>query len=293
MAKLFTDNYFHIGNQHLMTGKPCQDYAISDVCQNMAFAIISDGCSTGGHTDVGSRIVALSTAAAIRERWSINGNLLDESTPNEISFCQKALLPETGQKLGLSSCDMLATCIYACLSPDGGFVHALGDGVIALKDRNKHIFMSRFEWANNTPYYPAYNDDSLDNFINVHGGNLDELQLSEEIWQWDDNSFIEKDRKHYSLSNGMNGIILKISKKSMAEALEFIAIFSDGITQIENLDWKDAVVRFMNFKNTKGEFVKRRMIRGIKDSQKDGKGPQDDIACAVIRIEKQELAHEG
>jgi serine/threonine protein phosphatase PrpC len=69
------------------------------------------------------------------------------------------------------------------------------------------------------------------------------------------------------------------------EEIEFIALFSDGVTQVDGVDWEDAVVELLSYKGTAGEFVKRRMIRAIKDWQKIGKGPTDDIACAVIGIE--------
>jgi len=58
------------------------------------------------------------------------------------------------------------------------------------------------------------------------------------------------------------------------------------VTQIDGVDWKDAVVQFLAFKNTAGEFAKRRMIRGIKDANKKGRGPFDDISYAVIGVQQ-------
>lgn len=285
MVKLYTDHYFHIGNVHLTSGKPCQDYAISDVHNDIALAVISDGCSTGGNTDVGARILALSTATAIREHWTVNRNALGQAVPQEINFCQKIVLAGTRQILGLLPSDMLATCIYAYISPLGGFIHVQGDGVVALKYQDGRIAILRFEWEDNTPFYPAYNENDLLNFIKAHGDDLKALRLSEKKWvQYDSGKLFESDIKH-SLSEGIQGITINISAETLSE-LVFIAIFSDGITQIDNLDWKNSVTEFMAFKNTTGEFAKRRMIRGIKDVQKIGKGPIDDISYAVIRIEQ-------
>ena len=56
--------------------------------------------------------------------------------------------------------------------------------------------------------------------------------------------------------------------------------------QADGMNWQDAVLDLLAFKNLNGEFAKRRMIRFIKDSKKnDKKGPLDDISFAVIRID--------
>ncbi len=293
MVRLYTDHYFHIGKIHLVTGKPCQDYATSVVYDGAAIAIISDGCSTGGDTDIGSRILALSAAKAIREHWFFNRNI-KETAPWEINLSQKIVLTGIRQILGLQLKDTLATCVYAYISPLGGFVHVQGDGIVTLKYQNGRIVMSQFKWENNAPFYPAYEEVGLVNFLEAHGNNLNATRLSEERYVYEtEGEFTALDTKYYTLSDGIQGITINIGAKALSEQLAFIAIFSDGVTQIENLDWKEAVVMFMTFKNATGEFAKRRMIRGIKDVQKIGKGPLDDIAYAVIRIEQTEIEEVG
>ncbi|MBR1034034.1 hypothetical protein, partial [Bradyrhizobium liaoningense] len=64
-----------------------------------------------------------------------------------------------------------------------------------------------------------------------------------------------------------------------------IAVFSDGVTQVDGMDWRDVVTALMSFKSTGGAFVKRRMLRFLKDCQAHGKGPIDDIAMACIHID--------
>jgi hypothetical protein len=289
MIKLYTDHYFQIGGSHLISGKPCQDYVISDIYKDAAYAVASDGCSTGRHTDVGSRVLALSTACAIREHWTATRNAMDESAATEVKTQGKIVLAGIRQNLGLIHSDMLATCIYVYLSPVGGFVHVQGDGVVALKYRNGSIAAYRYEWEDNAPFYPAYQGNpALDNFIKKHGGNLDALRFSEEsLLIESDVEYPEPALREYSLSQGIRGVTICITPE-MLEELEFVAAFSDGVTQIDGVDWKDAVVRFLSFKNSAGEFAKRRMIKGIKDVKKTCKGPIDDIGYAVVRVEKVE-----
>ena len=90
-----------------------------------------------------------------------------------------------------------------------------------------------------------------------------------------------------SLAEGIGAVTIPIRPEELGD-LEFLAVFSDGVTQIDGLDWKDAVVQLLAFKTTEGEFAKRRMIRLIKDAQAKGKGPVDDIAYAVVRIIQEE-----
>ncbi len=65
---LKTDHTFQIGLQHLQTGKPCQDFALSGtIADDLVYAIVSDGCSSGGMTDIGARLMVLATKRAIIE----------------------------------------------------------------------------------------------------------------------------------------------------------------------------------------------------------------------------------
>ncbi len=285
--KFYTDHYFHIGSAHYASGKPCQDYSLSGANETIACAIISDGCSTGRHTDIGSRILTLSTLQAIRDHSKASGGALDTAIVS-ITSRQQQIIGTTRLILGLERVDMLATCGYVYITKHGGFVHIQGDGVIGLKYRDGHIKMSRYDWADNTPFYPSYGDGGIENFIGTHGGNLDIPRLScSNIICKTDGSYEEENSQEFSLREGLEGIVLKISEAELSE-IEFVAVFSDGITQIEKVDWKDAVTSMFAFKNVNGEFAKRRMMWEIKSLQKNGKSPVDDISYAVVRIEKTE-----
>ena len=284
MIKFHADHYFHIGSAHYRSGKPCQDYSLSGANDNVACAIVSDGCSTGRHTDVGSRVLALSTMQAIRDHVKASGGVLNTAVVS-ITSRQQQIISTSRLILGLDWVDMLATCGYVYLTQSGGFIHVQGDGVVALKYRDGHIKMSRYLWADNTPFYPSYGYDSLSNFVKAHGGDLDALRLSRTtILTRLDGTIAESEDKEFTLREGLNGVLIKLSLEEL-KRLEFIAVFSDGVTQVDNVDWKDAVINLLSFKSLEGEFAKRRMIRGIQEYRKIGKGPVDDIAYAVVRIE--------
>lgn len=289
MIQLQADHYFHIGKMHLTGGKPCQDYAISQVSNGVAIAIISDGCSSGGQTDVGARVLAWTTMAAIQGHWLYNREIYPEQAISEIGSDQAEGLSSACQILGLQSDDLLATRLYIYLCSGGGIIHIQGDGVVALKYEDQRVEMYRYEWQNNMPYYPAYFGDRLSDFIAAHGNDPKAFCLREEMWRSSDNQYSLIHNINYTLGQGIRGITINLDKTIIDNHIEFVAVFSDGVTQIDGTGWQDAVIDFMGFKNFKGEFAKRRMIRGIQDLIKANKHPMDDIAYAVVRYDRGEV----
>ncbi|MDO8469994.1 MAG: protein phosphatase 2C domain-containing protein [bacterium] len=291
---LSADHHFQIGHSHYTGGKICQDYALSSAGSSAACAIVSDGCSTGGYTDVGARIVSFLTLEAIRAHAkSCPGST--QGAMEAISARQAATFSELRPSLdilGVKSRDMYATCAYAYVANDGGVVHVRGDGVVAMKYLDGSLRMTRFDWDDNTPFYPWYEYDGVDleSFVRRHGGDLDAPRYgSESILRPSapEGAQAESVMVRYALRDGISGITIPISAEELLR-LRFIAVLTDGITQIAGMGWQDAVVEFLAFKTTAGEFVKRRVNWGIKDSKRFGVGPVDDIALAAIHID-----HEG
>lgn len=273
-----TDDHHLIGSMHVTAGKPCQDYALSGVYGTTAYAIVSDGCSSGGETDVGARLVSLAISSAIRKLTSMRIPFLAGDVHDE----QKITLHQLRTLLPLTTEDLLATCVYVCLTPRGGFVSVRGDGAVAFKWTDGSITLYQFSWPNNTPFYPAYGLDGTKPFVDAHGGDLFARVLTEEVWSYDPAGvFSPQDTKHHSIQNGIQGIQLPVS---VLHTLDSIAVFSDGVSCVEHVDWMEVVRELLAFKSVEGAFAKRRMIRFVQDARKIGKGPMDDIAYAVIRV---------
>ncbi len=285
MVGFNTDHYFHIGEAHLGQGLPCQDFAYSEVVGDAAFAIVADGCSTGGMTDVGSRVVALAAAQAVREYAQGLASDVGEISAL-IRSATLVTMSTVRRTLALHQQDLLATCVYAAVTPAGGFVHLQGDGVVAFKYVTGQIILLRYDWDDNMPCYPVYGFNNFVQFIAAQGGDATAQRLHIESWEYnpDTQQFVHVDTEGVALGNAVRGLTLPIMPEVLANGLEFVAVFTDGVTQIEGQDWKQAVIDLLAFKNVAGAFAKRRMIRHIKDSQKSGRGPMDDIAYSVIRI---------
>jgi hypothetical protein len=278
MLNIYADHYFHIGQVHLSGGKPCQDYALSKVSDETACIVVSDGCSMAGNTDMGARVLAYATMSAISDKKV-------KIVPSELNIYQQLQIGIASSVLGMERNDLLATCLCASITQSGGFVHVRGDGVIAWRTRHGSIYMMRFDWPGNMPFYPAYSQDNFVSFVDAHGGDLDAPTLMTQLWSWmPDVGFEQVDNNVITLEQGITGVTQIFSGEQVCNELAFVAAFTDGVTQVDGMDWKDAVVQLFAFKNVAGEFAKRRMIRMIKDSKLVGHGPLDDIAYAVVRV---------
>jgi len=291
--RLYTDDYFHIGTTHLGAGMPCQDYALSRSLEDgsMSYAIVSDGCSKGGRTDVGARIVSHTAEVAIRDHWKRYSDTTADGATKEIDLHQQVLLTGAKVNLGLERRDLLATCAYAFLSLQGGFVHLRGDGVMAFVYRDNTIAIWRYDWTKNMPSYPAYFEDNFSAFINDQTDGIEGELIGEE-WIRDKERFIPIKTTRMPARVGVHGVTASVEERALPN-LAYVALFTDGVTQIDGIDWKDAVLSLLSFKNVAGSFAKRRMISFIKSAQKQGKGPLDDIAYAVIRVEESEVTDDS
>lgn len=277
--KLYTDHAFHIGKPHLTGGTPCQDYAISGIHGDGAYAIVSDGCSKGRETDVGSRIVAHAMKMELCEKGLRGGTLADLQTR----------LPLVNNPWGLSEQDLLATAVGAYFSKEQGVIRLYGDGGLALKYKDGTLNMSRYEWSKNAPFYPAYRSaGALKAFDILYNEELEPTVRSNECLYpsgtQSSSIFVS------SFEDGKKGFDHWITpwETSIHGGLEYAAIFTDGVTQVDGMSWEDVVKELLAFKTTEGSFAKRRLMAFVRNAEKNGRGCLDDIAYAVIRIGKEE-----
>lgn len=271
------DNYFHIGALHLSNGKPCQDYVdVKDLGSSM-LAVLSDGCSSGGRTDLGSRIVVLSGLLALEK------SITSESSQRVNCFLkeQSELLNKSKLLLSLDFSDLLATSIALQVSKSGAEIYVQGDGAIVFKYRNSAMRVLTFSWENNQPYYPAYELLNSADFYAAHSA----TPMTQSEYRIDDTGqVVSVETCVFSISEICPLLHLSYSLEEFGDDLEYIAILSDGCEQIDGLKWLDFVQECLAFKTIKGDFLKRRMIRLLKNMTQNGQRVMDDISMAVIRI---------
>ncbi len=279
--KITSDHYFHIGHEHLASGKPCQDHALSFANETGAGVVISDGCSDGKETDMGARISTFSMISAMRDSLQTDE---DQSTfLSSVIRSSKKIRTESKELLKLSPQDLLATAVHAVVTKTFGYAHVWGDGCIAWKERTGKVVMIRYDWAKNTPCYPSYDFDNFQTFSLVQGAYPDQ-GLTETVYEWTEaTGFVQIRETHFSIEEGKYGITTHWSEEQLKN-IAYISVASDGLTSVVGIDWKEVILETLAFKSTTGEFLKRRLIRMNKVWARDQTFPRDDVACATIHI---------
>jgi hypothetical protein len=276
---MHADAHFVIGQAHVTGGKPCQDYAAAgDLSRGGAYAVISDGCSSGGRTDVGARIVTLAT------EYELKLALPPAATINEITAAVSTRQRQTFQLsnplFGLTNSDLLATCGYILVDRKRRFVHLQGDGIIAYRLPDGRLYCGQIEWVDNMPAYPAYQHDNFEQFNAYHGSDLSASKATLVWWAEGREGWEAIAANDLTLAEAERGTTIHLP-----DGVTQVALFTDGVTQIQGLDWQQAVWELMTFKTTAGAFVKRRLGRFVRDAAKNGWSTLDDLAYAVIDLQ--------
>lgn len=274
--RLSADHAFYIGDQHLRGGAPCQDYAASWADGSEAAAVVSDGCSSGGKTEAGAQFYALAASSALKCDPG-----LERGAVGTTAFCRArtAMLA-----VGLTDDDMLATLVMARFSRTLGRIDFFGDGVGAFVYGDGSMTLGRLEWRGNRPLYLAYQVDSYKRFIRAHADLGHHFVTDFTCLSVSPSGEVLKNKQ--SSSATLHTALMGETMLPAKDDLRYVAAFSDGVTQIEGMEWHEAVYRMLAFKSLAGGFVKRRMNRFLKETHGAGCKPLDDISCAVIHIER-------
>ena len=290
-----SDHYFCTGHDHLTAGRPCQDYAFSGVSGQVAVAVVSDGCSTGGETDVGARIVARSTTSVILKSRLVIEQPDWHIVPADFHTRQQVHFSTARETLGLRTNDLVATCLTVILTPYTGAVCVQGDGVVAVVYADGTMEVHRFDWKGKgvdgvevgAPLYPSYGQEGIAQFLQeFHSGNVLAERPIHQVWHVSaSGEFHECEPIIHVFRDVMDGVVIPIDREQLVCGdIRCVAVFSDGVTQVDGVDWKEAVSCLLAFKQMAGQFVTRRMMRQVKNWQKPGKGPLDDISCAAVHV---------
>jgi len=283
------DAHFVIGKMHREQNKPCQDHTLAQMYNGVGLLAVSDGCSSGGHTDIGSRILTCATMMTLCEYVDFGvSHTLTAHTALVINNKIKKFANNSRSLLGLQVRDMYATCLYAIVTPQGGLVQMFGDGHIMLQYRDGSIVSYSTHWNNNEPFYPVYETEGLDHFIADHiaiDKGLSSCVL--QVTKLSPDGTISSTKTAKTLQEGIEGTLIFISQEDIENNLLCLAIASDGLDSFyssEKINASIIIPDVMAFKSWKGDFVKRRLSRFLTDSAKQNIFPEDDLSYAVLHI---------
>lgn len=281
------DSFFTAGRGHPV----CQDYAMAKLHGEGSFPIpdrwyghrpyliVSDGCSSSPQTDVGARILVHIAEKFIREMYDRDSMLSWEAfgvvVITQAQLCAKIM----GLPYNCLDATLLVgfetTNLYKTYSKDqfGLTIYIYGDGHVLgvpAKEEEESYYMA-VEYDQNAPYYLTYLTDTYRR----------KLYLDQGILRYKNSS----NRRQKVVEPPASPNMLHLSYKDY----KYIALGSDGLSAFmnsqtgESYPGAEIMNSFLSFKNTKGEFVKRRVKRAIRDLERDKDIiPGDDVSIAVL-----------
>lgn len=243
----------NIGRDHVL----CEDY----VTNNENTLVLCDGCSGSSNTDVGARLIA-------------HFALLAPDRPDDI-IRASAMLAE---QLKLPSC-IDATCIIAREEGCTIKVTAYGDGNIIGVQNSGDIEWHSINYVSGAPYYLSYRiNPARKSSYEYFGGHSPKYEYMVD-------------------SSGTPGAYEcrydHVTELSFPKQdYKYVIITSDGLETFKNHStgqvlhpWDDELIhKIIDFKNTNGPFVKRRIKRLLEELAKEKIYHWDDFSIGVIKI---------
>lgn len=291
-----TNHYLEIGSSH----DDCQDFAISGMLnQNLAYAILSDGCSQSHdicrEVDFGARLICYTARKVLFERFKDTKEFTAAFTQDDIHAIltkTSGVAEEQRKFFGLHPSSIDAT-LLVCLSDgkrhniivygDGGFVYK--------RDGEKELIYTNVEFESGAPYYPSYslNPARMDAYQSSFGGYAVRLQT---IKVNDDGSVKRND---LALDNSFSNAFYNQTSFSLEGAIPFVALTSDGVKSfqrphkdypeiIQTLEPEQVVTKMFGYKNLNGQFAERRMKMMKKEVAEEKWTHYDDVSVAAISM---------
>jgi hypothetical protein len=256
------DHFLRIGSSHQI----CEDYVISG-SDPVPYVILSDGCSSSKDTDVGARILAQCAKSVLKLMLPVN-DLVNSNFKSAVIF--KADIVR--RALGLSRRSLDATlivmfsqenCLHVCMFGDGFFFE--------IGPRGETVY--NLSYPNSMPFYLNYYNDEK------------ELKTYKDlnivpVVTWG------------GLNKGQEGFLrppegpLYFKREILPNSTYLIS--SDGMGSFiqdgQNPDSTSIWKEMTSFKNTTGEFIKRRCKRALGDLEKQGVKHYDDLSIGGFFI---------
>jgi hypothetical protein len=267
MIKL--DSYCTIGKTHQV----CQDYVIHREGP-VPHIILGDGCSSSPDTDVGVRIWVHIAKDMIKNTMTRG---LQYFIPEGIVFWMTSMAKRVLPTLDLTSQNLDSTLMILCKDIDKNIARLLmmGDGIVISKTKGKSPHIVKVSYMEEMPYYLSYSlDENRNKAYNLKAKQLESEGMTKIIGNL---SGCEK-APYYDLT----------SIEYDLDDLEYIIVSSDGLDSFyqqetgEKIPVEMTAALLDQFKSFKGEFLKRRIKRILKDYKKQGIHHYDDLSLGIM-----------
>jgi hypothetical protein len=274
-----TDSYYEIGSSHRI----CQDYCFSTQEDKIAYAILSDGCSSSKDSTIGAcllPILAKNIILYLKDRMVIDSSSYISTFSNILTNKLSNML----NLLDISSNVFDATLLICIIEKDSFICFGWGDGFFISKNKDDHILIKNISYYDEAPYYPSYDVD-LSRRLTYQAMYADKgfIQRFTTCLDKSGNYLFSNNTE---INNCMSPILIANGEK---EDIKSITICSDGIktyyhkdSNEKKIDESFIIPKMLDYKNTIGEFVNRRMLRLKKEMHENNIMHSDDISCSTI-----------
>ena len=138
---LHYDYYYTIGSTH----KVCEDYATQGEIPT-PFIVLSDGCSASKNSELGAKILALTTK-----------NIIENATkwPLDYQYFGRQLINKAvniSEEMQLSNEVLDATVMLAFVHQNSIMVYVYGDGCLLFKDNQGNLGTIEISFIHNAPF---------------------------------------------------------------------------------------------------------------------------------------------
>jgi len=267
---------FRIGSTH----KVCQDYAVSGKGLDGLYVAISDGCSSSPNSEFGAMIQC--------RAFELIHKTIDYNDP----FKTQVLLEKIR-----SAADLLkmpytcldATLLTAVVQGNRVRVDCVGDGIVAVMNKDDSVTLIDVEFISNAPLYYSYflEPGRLRSFVEMFGK---KRKVTTRFFSSEGDFNITTETSDCSLEN------IPVSFSFDTDKTKLVSVMSDGVKSFfqtvdsgvsrtnQDVPFQESVMELMLVKSFSGDFMERRMNKFLKMCEKDGVKHADDVSVGTIYI---------
>jgi len=268
------DDYYVIGDGHTYV----EDYSWSGmILGKYPCIIISDGCSSSDDTDIGARIMVRAMKETLEE--SLRAPFNYESIMMEFRSYYKSM----ARALFLPDPALDATILVAVIVDGLIYTIQYGDGYIVHKEPSKTT-MTYYQYPFNAPFYHHYTskyDYEKTYLLNFASEKISDSGFDEDVYD-----HVKQSDRH----------VRSRYIDSLEVGTHTISLMSDGVDTFfqgnDRIELDSVLDDIINFKNTNGEFVKRKLKMYLHKNAKNNIQHYDDISLATIAFEIVEVEDE-
>lgn len=252
------------GKRHTNSALACQDFCMA----GPSWAFVSDGCSSGGHTDIGARLWGLAAKQVLAQAEPAQILLSTDDLKSQLLASGAPLL-----RL-VSWADGLATLVILQATQDRLAATFFGDGTFLTLDGDGRYTVYNVGYEPSAPPYLQYelSGEDLDRFQATHGAVVRTVVVS----TYDkDGELLNLSTEVGTLSSAPYRVELDVAVNDLSMAL----VCTDGLATIGN-SLGAAAGELLGVRSRAGQFLGRRLGALGKSWAKDGRYPSDDLAVA-------------